>query len=261
MFTEYPFVLSLGFFDPEYGDDSKYKIQSVSRITRDPTTETNKRRSQMLDIIESQINSGWIARVGKVVNKDELYQSGQGPVIWVDEQTAVPLGQIVEKIPPAQIPQGMFQLTELFDADGEHLGEKGHEFGATTGRRRRCGWLDTVALRRSFQFNSVTGLCITKLDVLDGLEAIRLCVGYKLDGQELDAPPVGAEKLSRCEPIYIEMPGWSESTVGAQSYEQLPQNARDYLKKIEALCGVPIDIISTGPDRDETIVLKHPFNG
>jgi adenylosuccinate synthase len=150
--------------------------------------------------------------------------------------------------------------TELFDADGEHLGEKGHEFGATTGRRRRCGWLDTVALRRSFQFNSVTGLCITKLDVLDGLETLRLCVSYKLDGQEVDAPPVGAEKFERCEPVYIEMPGWQESTVGAKSYDQLPQNAQNYLKKIEEICGVPVDIISTGPDRDETIVLRHPFN-
>jgi len=150
--------------------------------------------------------------------------------------------------------------TELFDADGEHLGEKGHEFGATTGRRRRCGWLDMVALRRSFQFNSVTGLCITKLDVLDGLETLRLCVAYKLDGQEVDAPPVGAERFERCEPVYMEMPGWQESTVGAQSYDQLPQNAQNYLKKIEEICGVPVDIVSTGPDRDETIVLRHPFN-
>ncbi|MFC1684655.1 adenylosuccinate synthase [Pseudomonadota bacterium] len=150
--------------------------------------------------------------------------------------------------------------TELFDADGEHLGEKGHEFGATTGRRRRCGWLDMVALRRSFQFNSVTGLCITKLDVLDGMETLRLCVSYKLDGQEVDAPPVGAERFERCEPVYMEMPGWQESTVGAQSYDQLPQNAQNYLKKIEEICGVPVDIVSTGPDRDETIVLRHPFN-
>ncbi len=150
--------------------------------------------------------------------------------------------------------------TELFDEDGEHLGKKGHEFGATTGRRRRCGWLDTVALRRTFQINSVTGLCITKLDVLDGLETLRLCVAYKFDGEEIDAPPIGAERFARCEPRYIEMPGWSESTVGAKSFEALPQNARNYLKKIEEICGVPIDIISTGPDRDETMVLRHPFD-
>ena len=150
--------------------------------------------------------------------------------------------------------------TELFDEDGEYLGKKGHEFGATTGRRRRCGWLDTVALRRTFQINSVTGLCITKLDVLDGLETLRLCVAYKFDGEEIDIPPIGAERFARCEPVYIEMPGWSESTVEAKSFEALPQNAQNYLKKVEEICGVPIDIISTGPDRDETMILQHPFD-
>ncbi len=151
--------------------------------------------------------------------------------------------------------------TELFDAQGEHLGKKGHEFGATTGRRRRCGWLDTVALRRTFQTNSVTGLCITKLDVLDGLETLRLCVAYRFNGEEIDRPPIGAERFARCEPVYIEMPGWSESTVGARDFAALPQNAQRYLKKIEEICGVPIDIISTGPDRDETMILNHPFDG
>jgi len=150
--------------------------------------------------------------------------------------------------------------TELFDEDGEYLGKKGHEFGATTGRRRRCGWLDTVALRRTFQINSVTGLCITKLDVLDGLKTLRLCVAYQLDGEEIDIPPVGAERFARCEPVYIEMPGWSESTVEAKSFEELPQNAQNYLRKVEEICGVPIDIISTGPDRDETMILRHPFD-
>ncbi|MFC1602959.1 adenylosuccinate synthase [Pseudomonadota bacterium] len=150
--------------------------------------------------------------------------------------------------------------TELFDEDGEYLGKKGHEFGATTGRRRRCGWLDTVALRRTFQINSVTGLCITKLDVLDGLKTLRLCVAYQLDGEEIDIPPVGAERFARCEPVYIEMPGWSESTVEAKSFEELPQNAQNYLRKAEEICGVPIDIISTGPDRDETMILRHPFD-
>lgn len=150
--------------------------------------------------------------------------------------------------------------TELFDEDGEYLCAKGHEFGATTGRRRRCGWLDTVALRRTFQINSVTGLCITKLDVLDGLKTLRLCVAYQLDGEEIDIPPVGAERFARCEPVYIEMPGWSESTVGAKSFAELPQNAQNYLKKVEEICGVPIDIISTGPDRDETMILRHPFD-
>jgi adenylosuccinate synthase len=149
--------------------------------------------------------------------------------------------------------------TELFDADGDHLGEKGHEFGATTGRKRRCGWLDVVALRRSLEVNSVTGMCITKLDVLDGLKTVKICVAYKLDGQEIDVPPVGADRFEKCEPVFIEMPGWSESTVGRKSVDQLPQAARDYLAKVEKLCGVPIDIISTGPDREETIIKRHPF--
>lgn len=150
--------------------------------------------------------------------------------------------------------------TELFDADGDHLGTKGHEFGATTGRKRRCGWLDTVALKRSLDINSVTGLCITKLDVLDGLETLKICVSYQLDGRKVDTPPVGADRFDQCIPDYIELPGWQESTVGIRSYDDLPQNARDYLKKIEELTERPIDVISTGPDRKETIVLRHPFD-
>ncbi len=149
--------------------------------------------------------------------------------------------------------------TELFDDDGKHLGERGHEFGATTGRQRRCGWLDAVALKRSLQINSVTGLCITKLDVLDGLKTLKICVAYTSNGTEITAPPVGADRLEKCEPVFIEMPGWQDSTIGAQSYDDLPDAAKAYLKKIEALCGVPIDIISTGPDRKETIILRHPF--
>lgn len=151
--------------------------------------------------------------------------------------------------------------TELDDADGDHLGEKGHEFGATTGRKRRCGWLDMVALRRSFNINSVTGLCITKLDVLDGLERIRIAVGYERNGQACEVPPIGAEALAQCRPVYIDMPGWSESTVGATSYDALPANAKAYLAKLEELGGVPIHIISTGPDRRHTMVLENPFGG
>ncbi len=150
--------------------------------------------------------------------------------------------------------------TELFDADGEHLGTKGHEFGATTGRQRRCGWLDMVALKRSLDINSVTGICITKLDVLDGMKILKICTGYKMNGQILDAPPVGADRIEQCEPQWIEMPGWQESTVGAGDLSALPQAARDYLNKIEELSGTPIDIVSTGPDRVQTLVLKHPFD-
>ncbi len=149
--------------------------------------------------------------------------------------------------------------TELFDDDGKYLGERGHEFGATTGRQRRCGWLDVVALRRSLEVNSVTGMCITKLDVLDGMETVKICVAYKLDGREIVIPPVGADLFEKCEPVLIEMPGWSESTVGARSMDKLPRAAVNYLAKVEELCETPIDIISTGPDREETIIKRHPF--
>ncbi len=149
--------------------------------------------------------------------------------------------------------------TELEDADGDHMGERGHEFGATTGRKRRCGWLDLVALKRSLQLNSVSGLCITKLDVLDGLDTLKLAVAYRYRGAEIEIPPAGADRFAECEPVYLDMPGWQQSTVGLKSWDELPGAAIDYLKKIEEICGVPIDIVSTGPDRDETIVLRHPF--
>ena len=151
--------------------------------------------------------------------------------------------------------------TELHDDVGQHLGEKGHEFGATTGRQRRCGWFDAVALKRSCFINSITGLCITKLDVLDGLDVVKLCIAYKIDGKEQSTPPTGADALEKVEPVYEEMPGWSESTVGVKSKSDLPANAIAYLKRIEEVTSAPIDIISTGPDRVETIVLRHPFDG
>jgi adenylosuccinate synthase len=151
--------------------------------------------------------------------------------------------------------------TELSNEDdvGNHLGSKGHEFGATTGRRRRCGWFDGVALRRAAQINSLTGLCITKLDVLDGIETLKLCTSYKYQGEILDMPPLGADAIELCEPVYEEMPGWTESTEGARSLDVLPENARNYLNRLQEVVGVPIDIVSTGPERDETIILNHPF--
>ncbi len=142
---------------------------------------------------------------------------------------------------------------------GKHLASVGHEFGTVTGRARRCGWFDAALLKRSIQINGVTGMCLTKLDVLDGLDQLRLCTGYKLDGRTVDIFPVGAEDAARCEPIYEEMPGWKESTVGAKSMAALPANARAYVERIGELVGVPIDMVSTGPDREETIVLRHPF--
>ena len=150
--------------------------------------------------------------------------------------------------------------TELGDANGQHLAERGHEFGATTGRARRCGWFDAVTLRRAIHINSLSGICITKLDVLDGLETIRICVGYHYNGEDRQTPPVGADAFEQCEPIYVDMPGWSESTVGIKNYEQLPAAAKAYLKKIEEVTETPVDIISTGPDRAETIILRHPFD-
>lgn len=142
---------------------------------------------------------------------------------------------------------------------GKHLASVGHEFGTVTGRARRCGWFDAALLKRSVQINGVSGMCLTKLDVLDGLESLKLCTGYMLNGNKVDIFPVGAEEAAACEPIYEEMPGWKESTVGVQSLANLPKNARAYIKRIEELVGVPIDMISTGPDREETIVLRHPF--
>jgi len=146
------------------------------------------------------------------------------------------------------------------DETGKYLGTRGHEFGATTGRQRRCGWLDIVALNRSLKINSVTGICITKLDVLDDLEAIKIAVAYNLNGQRVTTPPVGADRVEQCVPEFIEMPGWQQSTVGVRDYDQLPQAARDYLAKIEQLTGIPVDIVSTGPDREETIIRRHPFD-
>jgi adenylosuccinate synthase len=149
--------------------------------------------------------------------------------------------------------------TELFDDIGERLATRGHEFGATTGRRRRCGWFDAVALRRAQQLNSVSGLCVTKLDVLDGIDEIRLCVGYQTPSGASLAVPTGAEAMAEVEPIYEQMPGWSESTVGVRSWNGLPANARAYLERIADIAGTPIDIVSTGADRADTIVLRHPF--
>ena len=150
--------------------------------------------------------------------------------------------------------------TELDDDIGKHLASRGHEFGSTTGRPRRCGWFDAVALKRSIQINGVTGLCITKLDVLDGVESLNLGVGYMSNnGNRSDILPVGADDLSNCEPIYEEIPGWSENTAGIRKLEQLPKAAQNYLKRLEEICEIPIDMISTGPDRDDTIVLRHPF--
>jgi adenylosuccinate synthase len=150
--------------------------------------------------------------------------------------------------------------TELFDESGQHLARVGQEFGAVTGRPRRTGWFDAVALQRSVLNNSISGLCVTKLDVLDGLDTLRLCTGYRCPGEVRATPPLLSDDYAECQPVYEEMPGWRESTVGIRSFEELPENARNYLARMQELAGVPVDIVSTGPDREQTIVLRHPFD-
>ena len=150
--------------------------------------------------------------------------------------------------------------TELFDETGDFLCTKGAEFGSVTGRRRRCGWFDGVAMRRSNQINTLSGLCLTKLDVLDGLDEVKLCVAYKKsNGEVIDYSPLAADDYEGLEPVYETMPGWKESTFGLKSYDALPENAKNYIKRLEEISGVRVDVISTGPDRDETIILHHPF--
>jgi adenylosuccinate synthase len=149
--------------------------------------------------------------------------------------------------------------TELTEDTGEQLRQRGQEFGSVTGRPRRCGWFDAAALQRSVQLNGLTGLCITKLDVLDGLPTVRLCTGYRYEGRSVDILPFGADAVARCEPVYRDFPGWSQSTLGVRTWSGLPAGARSYLGTLSELAGVPIDLISTGPERDQTIVLRHPF--
>ncbi|MFW5444493.1 MAG: adenylosuccinate synthase [Methylococcaceae bacterium] len=149
--------------------------------------------------------------------------------------------------------------TELDDADGEHLGVKGHEFGATTGRKRRTGWFDAVSMRKSVQLNSLTSICLTKLDVLDGLEKIGICTAYKIKGVETEIAPLGADQYEACEAVLEYMPGWTETTAGVTDFDKLPANAKAYIARVEKLMGVKISILSTGPDREETIIIENPF--
>jgi adenylosuccinate synthase len=150
---------------------------------------------------------------------------------------------------------------ELTDAIGERLGERGNEFGTVTGRKRRCGWFDAVLVRQSVTIAGIDGICLTKLDVLDGLETIKLCVGYRLHGQTLDYLPAGLRDQAACEPIYEEIPGWSESTQGARLFRDLPAAAVKYVRRIEELIGAPVALLGTSPQRDDTIVMRDPFRG
>jgi adenylosuccinate synthase len=150
--------------------------------------------------------------------------------------------------------------TELFDDMGKHLAKVGAEFGATTGRPRRCGWFDAVVTRRAVLNSGITGLCVTKLDVLDGLQTVKICIHYELAGEKIDNPPVMVDRYADCVPVYEELPGWQQSTVGITNYDELPIEARNYLDRMQEILAVPIDLISTGPDRDQTIVVQHPFS-
>ena len=146
------------------------------------------------------------------------------------------------------------------DSVGRELCSRGHEFGATTGRQRRCGWLDLVILNRSFKLNSVSGICLTKLDVLDELSSIKICVAYEINGKKTETPPFSAEDYSIAKPIYIEMPGWQQPTIGTHNFDDLPIEAQNYIKKIEELSQLPVDVLSTGPDREETLIINSPFD-
>jgi len=150
--------------------------------------------------------------------------------------------------------------TELFDDLGAHLSRVGNEFGSVTGRPRRCGWFDAVALRRSIVNSSCSALGVTKLDVLDGIDTLRVCVGYRIEGSIIDTPPLLTDRFAECEAVYEELPGWHESSADARRYDDLPANARRYLERLEALLGVPIALVSTGPDRAQTIIRRHPFD-
>ena len=149
--------------------------------------------------------------------------------------------------------------TELDDADGQRLGERGHEFGTTTGRKRRCGWFDAALVRQTCATSGVTGISLTKLDVLDGFETLKICTGYELDGETLDYLPTAADQQARCTPIYEEMPGWTESTEGARSWAELPANAIKYVRRVEELIQCPVALLSTSPEREDTILVTDPF--
>ena len=150
--------------------------------------------------------------------------------------------------------------TELFDDVGAAIAKKGQEFGATTGRARRCGWLDAVALRSAMRLNSITGLCVTKLDVLDELESISICTAYELDGKEVSVPPSGSAAFGRCKPVFETLPGCQSNTFGVTEYDELPENAKKYLARMAELLETPVDIISTGPDRDHTMIMRNPYD-
>jgi adenylosuccinate synthase len=244
--------------------------------TLDETLALAERLRPMVADVSAEINA--LLRDGKQL----LFEGAQAALLDIDHGTypyvtssncvagqaaagaGVGPGQLhfvlgVAKAYATRVGSGPFP-TELDDEVGERLRVRGHEYGSVTGRPRRCGWFDAAGLKRVVELNGISGLCITKLDVLDGLDTIRVAVGYKVGGEIREMLPVGAEALAICEPVYEEHPGWQESTLGVRSFDALPANAQRYLKRLEMLVGAPISIISTGPDRLDTIILKHPFH-
>ena len=246
--------------------------------TLDETVEMAENISSMVTDVTAELHAKRLA------NESILFEGAQGTLLDIDHgtypfvtssnttaggtATGTGFGPLyldyvlgITKAYTTRVGSGPFP-TELFDDVGSRLAERGHEFGATTGRPRRCGWFDAVALKRAIQINSISGLCLTKLDVLDGLDVVQVCVGYKDEaGRVLDAcAGWDADSYATMEPVYEELPGWQESTLGVKTLDGLPANARAYIKRIEEVTGAPIDIISTGPDRVETIVLRHPFD-
>jgi adenylosuccinate synthase len=214
-------------------------------------------------------------------NKNVLFEGAQGSMLDIDHgtypfvtssnttagnaSTGSGIGPLyldyvlgITKAYTTRVGAGPFP-TELQDHNGEHMAVRGHEVGATTGRARRCGWFDAVSLRRVVHVNSLSGLCITKLDVLDGLPELKICVAYDYQGKRLSVQPIDADQYAACLPVYETLPGWTDSTLGVTEYSALPANAKRYLERLSEVVGVSIDIISTGPDRKETIVLKNLF--
>jgi adenylosuccinate synthase len=254
-----------------------FKVKPVDfQQTLDEALELAERLRPMAADVSAEVNA--LIRAGKRL----LFEGAQAALLDVDHGTypfvtssncvagqasagvgvgPQHLGYVlgVAKAYATRVGSGPFP-TELDDEIGEHLRVRGNEYGSVTGRPRRCGWFDAAGLKRVVEINGISGLCITKLDVLDGLDTVRVAVGYKVRGEQRDILPVGAEALSICEPIYEEHAGWKENTVGIKSFDDLPKAAQAYLRRLEVLVGAPIAIISTGPDRRETIVLKHPFD-
>jgi adenylosuccinate synthase len=254
-----------------------FKVETIDfQRTLDESLELAERLKPMAADVSAEVNA--MMRVGKRF----LFEGAQAALLDVDhgtypfvtssncvagqacagagvgpQQLSYVLG--VAKAYATRVGSGPFP-TELDDEVGERLRVRGNEYGSVTGRPRRCGWFDAAVLKRVVEINGVSGLCITKLDVLDGLDTVRVAVGYKVRGERRDILPVGADALAICEPIYEEHAGWKESTVGVKTWADLPRAAQAYLRRLEVLVGAPIAIISTGPDRLETIVLKHPFD-